>query len=129
MTELYDKCETLLSDIDSDLVDGGETERTAITLLASEVCGTDEAELSKLLGIDESHIRAMGKRFRESGVWDAEGVATRDWQAPEDGGLAFTMDVLIGKGTLSKTWDSAAGEWKYTLTDAGKTYVEDRLLK
>jgi hypothetical protein len=66
-------------------------------------------------------VRQIGDRLRSNGVWDAGGI-----EEPRDG-VEFAMLGCIAEGHMTRQYDRAAGEWKYSMTPAGIAHVENAM--
>lgn len=90
-------------------------------LMASIMIGSGDEERICRMGLPPDEVRKVGDRLRQNGVWDVGGV-----DEPETG-MDFAMMACIAHGHMTRIFDRADGEWKYSMTPQGKAHVERAL--
>lgn len=79
----------------------GEDFKTAVVLLSSLETGPDSDALATFTGYPRKFVREIGGRLRDSGIWKNGKVYAGDW-FDKDGGLAFWLDVAVGRGFMRR---------------------------
>lgn len=71
-------------------------------LLVSAIVGGSAKKVADALGWPLDRADQFTERLTASGVWVGGKVAA-DWFDPEDGGIAFALDVNVALGFLQRT--------------------------
>jgi hypothetical protein len=85
--------------------------QAGLVLMASLALNTTEPEaISQFTGVPLSVVRRFGRRLLANGVWQEDGSIAANWDDPENGGLAFMLDVWVATGDLERQLVESGGD-------------------
>lgn len=72
----------------------------AALLAASAIVGCGVEELCGYTGFSLDFVLPVRERMRTAGIWRDDGTVECSWMDEEDGGMAFSLDTLVGRGLM-----------------------------
>ena len=115
MSELQEIIYKVAEDLDVP-TDGADFQFLSV-VVGGYLCGADEANIIKQLGMDAEFVNTVGARLRANGVWQGDDI-TSDYEDETSGGLQVLMDINVASGKFSVS--EKDGKPAYKLTDYGK---------
>lgn len=92
--------------------EGDESFQAGLVLIAPlSITTMDPMAVSQFTGVPEPLVREFAGRLIENGVWRPDGKLAVQWNDPENGNLAFMMDVWVAMGELER---GTAPETRYS---------------
>ena len=83
--------------------EGDESFQAGLVLIAPlSITTMDPVAVSQFTGVPEPLVREFAGRLIENGVWRPDGKLAVQWNDPENGNLAFMMDVWVAMGELEE---------------------------
>ncbi|HWL28214.1 MAG TPA: hypothetical protein VNQ97_04845 [Burkholderiaceae bacterium] len=80
-----------------------EEMQAGLVMLAEFSIGTrDPAAISRFTGVPLRRVWRICDRLIANGIWLPDGSIGAEWNDPENGGLAFMMDVWVALGQLAR---------------------------
>jgi len=77
--------------------------KAGLVMLAPLEIGTIEPEaISQFTGVPLPLVEQFAERLRVGGIWRSDGTIAAEWDDPENGGLAFMLDVWVATGHLER---------------------------
>lgn len=81
---------------------GTAEHEVACVMLAGAAIGTSSIEkIAALSHVPLDRVHMYAERFVANDIW-AAGKTKCNWLDPEEGGLAFTMDLMVGMGLMER---------------------------
>ena len=99
------------------------TFHTAVMMFAALHVGQGFQELADYTDLPEEFIRERAARLLASNIWLGDDTFDIKW-FDDDGGIAFLLYLSVAEGRLVRL----PGH-RYQMTDSGKSYVENNLLR
>lgn len=86
---------------DPNVNEDDESYKAAAVLLAAINVGQNQSKIVKLLGYPRALVAKFAYNLKKSGVWK-NGKTYAEWNDPENGGIAFWMDVCVAQGLMER---------------------------
>lgn len=83
--------------------DGDEDVQAGLVLLAEFSIDTrDPRAISRFTGVPLRLVREFSARLIANGIWRPDGKIASEWDDPENGAMAFMLDVWVALGLLER---------------------------
>jgi hypothetical protein len=80
-----------------------EDVQAGLVLMAEFSIGArDPAAISRFTGVPLPLVEEFAERLIANGIWRPDGKIAAEWNDPQDGGLAFMLDVWVATGRLER---------------------------
>lgn len=75
--------------------------KTAAMMLSACYVGSSLAALAEFTNLGAEYIEPRHERLTKAGIFK-NGKIYAEWADPENGGIAFTMDVMVAEGLMER---------------------------
>ena len=96
-----DELKQTIHELDPELKETDDYFKSALVLLTALYVGPRVVAVSKFTGLPRQFVRERAARLRDSKVW-VKGATQGEWRDPDNGGIAFWMDVAVAEGLLAR---------------------------
>ena len=62
----------------------------------------------------------MAARLHESKIWDGDEVRSESWFDPQQGSIAFLLDMMVAEGKLTRNWSEEKEQYAYRSAGVGQ---------
>ena len=91
-----------IGEADGWTADSQDFQAGLVMLAALEIRTTEPEAISRFTGVSLPQVEQFAERLRDNGIWQSDGTIVAEWAEPENGWLAFMLDVWVATGDLER---------------------------